>query len=118
MAEHVKYTKTHRKEIPSIFAGLSIAKLANRQQQAKLSSSTGAAHFNGKPPIAAQMISLQLGPQPSERPKQRTVRPKRSKRTAANLSSRFFCHVPFTKSRRQEKRLRSVRKHLLINLPG
>lgn len=116
MTEHIKDTKALHKEVPSIFAGLPIAKPASRQRQAKLLGSTETAHFAGRSPIAAQMISLQFGPQLYDKPKQKTARPKQSKRTAAKVFKRFFYYVPFSRSRRERKRLRSARKHLLINM--
>jgi hypothetical protein len=116
MAEHQTNRKALHKEISSIFAGVCITKKTSSQQPG-VPASTHTGSTGRKSPTAAQMICLQPMLQPQDKPQPKTIVAEESViAPSTNVPKPDRSHMRLPKSRRERKRLRSISKHLLINL--
>jgi len=89
------------KEVARIFDGVWTPQIDNIQQSLQTSTSGVAAYVNTKP-IALENWSVDL----------------KGKKNAAKASKRVSWNIFSPKARRERKRLSSISRNLLINLPG
>lgn len=117
MAGDEKNKKALHMGISSIFADLGMIKKTGTQQQSTVPTSTPEGHVGRKPPTVAQLLVLQAGPGCHGGSQLKTIRPVQSRFAPSTSGTRRVLRHAFpSRSRREERRLRSISKHLLINL--
>jgi len=108
MAEQQTNENALYREISAIFAGVSIIKRTNTQQPR---------FIGAKAPGVAQLVALQAALVPRDRSQQKAIWSKQiGFAPIINFLRWVFRRMPRSMSRRDERRLRSISEHLLINM--